>query len=75
MCICTLELSESYFLSRVTSVETSKLSSRLLQEFGRIIFSLFVSLFFRSPFYYFFVNKKNLVVDLNRQTMPVRSAG
>jgi len=31
--------------------------------------------FFPSSFYYIFVNKKNLFVDLNRWTMPVRSAG
>ena len=48
-----------------------------LEIFALFFFSLpLCLLFFALRFIIFFlVNKKNLVVDLNRQTMPVRSAG
>ena len=43
-------------------------------EFFPLFFFSLLSSFFYSSFYYLFVNRKDLFVDLSRRTMLVRSA-
>ena len=62
------------WLERVLEREIPMRMSVQILNFFPWFFLFFCFLFFYSSFYYFFVNRKDLFVDLSRRTMLVSSA-